>query len=50
MLMQGDGSELVETQEYLEIEKAEAAKCRQLFDHIHSCEQQNPVSLKVLLS
>ena len=48
--MQGDGSELVETQEYLEIEKAEAAKCRQLFDHIHSCEQQNPVSLKVLLS
>ena len=46
-LLQGDGSDLVETKDYLEIEKAEAAKCRQLFDHIHSCERQNPVSLKV---
>ena len=47
LVRQGDGSELVDTKEYLEIEKAEAAKCRHLFDHIHTCEQQNPVSLKV---
>ena len=47
--MQGDGSALVDTKEYLEIEKAEAAKCTQLFQHIQTCEQQNPISLKVLL-
>ena len=43
----GEAGQLLSTQEYLEKEVVEAAKCQDLFLRIQKYEQIHPVSLKV---